>query len=44
LKLALSTAGLLVTLQFVVLGWVWFALPDLQTAATVFLRLFGIGM
>jgi alginate O-acetyltransferase complex protein AlgI len=37
-----TVAGTLVTLQFVVLGWVWFALPSVQDSARVFLRLFGI--
>ncbi|CAG0932089.1 Peptidoglycan O-acetyltransferase [Thermoflexales bacterium] len=31
-----------VTLQFVVLGWVWFALP-IDRAATTFVRLIGLG-
>ncbi len=30
-----------VTLQFVVLGWVWFLLPEVNTAVVVFTRLFG---
>jgi D-alanyl-lipoteichoic acid acyltransferase DltB (MBOAT superfamily) len=33
--------GILLTFHFVLLGWVWFALPDVDTAITVFLRLFG---
>ncbi len=42
-RLALwSAAGWLLTLHFVVLGWVWFALPDLGSALNVFQRLFGL--
>jgi D-alanyl-lipoteichoic acid acyltransferase DltB (MBOAT superfamily) len=36
---ALST---LVTFHYVVLGWVWFALPSMESSGRVFLRLFGI--
>ena len=36
-------AGILITFHFVVIGWVWFALPDAGLAWNVFLRLFGIG-
>ena len=32
-----------ITFQFVVLGWVWFLLPDSTLATRTFLRLFGIG-
>jgi alginate O-acetyltransferase complex protein AlgI len=32
-----------ITFQFVVLGWVWFLLPDAGLAARTFLRLFGLG-
>jgi len=35
--------GILLTFHFVLLGWVWFALPDMSTAVTVFGRLFGLG-
>jgi len=42
-KRAWTIAGVLLTFHFVLLGWVWFALPDIETAATVFVRLFGIG-
>jgi D-alanyl-lipoteichoic acid acyltransferase DltB (MBOAT superfamily) len=38
-----TIAGVLITFHFVLLGWVWFALTDVQQAGTVFLRLFGIG-
>jgi D-alanyl-lipoteichoic acid acyltransferase DltB (MBOAT superfamily) len=31
-----------ITFQFVVLGWVWFLLPDAGLAAPTFLRLFGL--
>ena len=31
------------TLQFVVIGWLWFALPDLGQSARLLVRLFGIG-
>jgi alginate O-acetyltransferase complex protein AlgI len=33
----------LITFQFVVLGWVWFALPDAGQAVRVMARLFGLG-
>ncbi len=36
-----TIAGTVITFQFVVLGWVWFALPDFETALSVFIRLFG---
>jgi D-alanyl-lipoteichoic acid acyltransferase DltB (MBOAT superfamily) len=32
-----------ITFQFVVLGWVWFLLPDSTLATRTFLRLFGVG-
>jgi alginate O-acetyltransferase complex protein AlgI len=35
--------GILITFHFVMLGWVWFALPDIKLAAQTFGRLFGIG-
>lgn len=31
-----------ITFHFVVLGWVWFALPDLDTALIMFAKLFGL--
>jgi alginate O-acetyltransferase complex protein AlgI len=43
LKWAWDAGAWLVTLQFVMLGWVWFALPEIGQAGTVFLKLFGIG-
>ncbi|HVO68882.1 MAG TPA: MBOAT family O-acyltransferase [Aggregatilineaceae bacterium] len=39
---ALGVAGTLLTFHFVVLGWVWFALPDIGTSWDVFGRLFGM--
>ncbi len=41
LKQAWTAAGVLITFHFVVLGWVWFALSDLNTALSTFIRLFG---
>ena len=38
-----SIIGILLTFHFVVIGWVWFALGDLDVAVQTFLRLFGIG-
>jgi alginate O-acetyltransferase complex protein AlgI len=37
-----TITGVVITFHFVVLGWVWFALPDINTAFSVFIRLFGI--
>jgi D-alanyl-lipoteichoic acid acyltransferase DltB (MBOAT superfamily) len=34
--------GAILTFHYVVIGWVWFALPDIQTSWDVFLRLFGM--
>jgi alginate O-acetyltransferase complex protein AlgI len=34
--------GVVLTFHFVLVGWVWFALPNLDVAAVVFQRLFGI--
>jgi D-alanyl-lipoteichoic acid acyltransferase DltB (MBOAT superfamily) len=34
--------GVVLTFHFVVLGWVWFALPDFDTSLQVLLRLFGV--
>lgn len=31
------------TLQFVVVGWLWFALPDVGDSARLLMRLFGLG-
>ncbi len=38
---ALGVAGTALTFHFVALGWVWFALPELDTGWRVLLRLFG---
>jgi len=35
--------GVLLTFHFVLLGWVWFALGDFETALHVFWRLWGLG-
>jgi alginate O-acetyltransferase complex protein AlgI len=40
---AWTVIGVLFSFHFVLLGWVWFALPDFATASSVFLRLFGLG-
>jgi D-alanyl-lipoteichoic acid acyltransferase DltB (MBOAT superfamily) len=37
----IGIAGLVLTFHYVVLGWVWFALPQIGTSWDVFLRLFG---
>ncbi|MFN8377998.1 MAG: MBOAT family O-acyltransferase [Anaerolineae bacterium] len=34
--------GVAMTFVFVSLGWIWFAIPDVQLAACTFLRLFGV--
>jgi alginate O-acetyltransferase complex protein AlgI len=39
---AISVVGTMLTFHFVVLGWVWFALPDIGTSWNVFLKLFGM--
>jgi D-alanyl-lipoteichoic acid acyltransferase DltB (MBOAT superfamily) len=41
LKQAWTIAGIFITFHFVVLGWVWFALPRLGLARDVLLQLFG---
>jgi alginate O-acetyltransferase complex protein AlgI len=43
LRRAWTVAGVVLTFHFVVLGWVWFALPDIQLAAATWARLFGQG-
>ncbi|MBZ0292836.1 MAG: hypothetical protein K8L99_09775 [Anaerolineae bacterium] len=43
LKQAYTVGGVILTFHFVALGWVWFALPDVGLAGSVFLRLFGLG-
>lgn len=39
-----TVAGILLTFHFVVLGWVWFTLPDVSTALRVFAGLAGVGV
>jgi D-alanyl-lipoteichoic acid acyltransferase DltB (MBOAT superfamily) len=34
-------SGWLITFVFICLGWVWFAMPDVQTSMVVFTKLFG---
>jgi len=41
LKAALNGAGTLLTFHYVVLGWVWFALADIQHSFATLGRLFG---
>ncbi len=41
-KRAWTLLAWFITFQFVVLGWVWFLLPDPALAARTFLRLFGL--
>ena len=43
LQRAMNIAGIVITFNFVALGWVWFALPTTTLALTVFQKLFGIG-
>jgi alginate O-acetyltransferase complex protein AlgI len=42
LKTAITVGGVLLTFHYVVLGWVWFALPSLGLSLDVFRTLFGI--
>lgn len=42
LNMAIGAAGTLLTFHFVVLGWVWFALPDIATSWDVLIRLLGM--
>ena len=42
-KRAWTFAGWFLTFHYVVLGWVWFALPDVNQSLQVFGRLFGVG-
>lgn len=42
LSQAIGVAGTMLTFHFVVLGWVWFALPDIEMSWNVFLKLFGM--
>lgn len=41
LRFAWTVVGVGITFHFVMLGWVWFALPDVALAWQVFLRLLG---
>ena len=41
LRAAWTVTGVLLTFHFVVLSWVWFAVPDLATALRVYGRLLG---
>ena len=41
LQRAFTVTGVLITFQYVALGWVWFALPSMQDSGRVFLRLLG---
>jgi D-alanyl-lipoteichoic acid acyltransferase DltB (MBOAT superfamily) len=41
-RAAWTVAGVLLTFHFVVLSWVWFAVPDLPTALHVYSRLLGL--
>jgi alginate O-acetyltransferase complex protein AlgI len=43
MKQAWTLVGVVLTFQFVTVGWVWFALPDVGTAWRVFRLLFGMG-
>jgi D-alanyl-lipoteichoic acid acyltransferase DltB (MBOAT superfamily) len=43
LQQAMNVLNVLVTFNFVALGWVWFALPQVSSSLQVFARLFGIG-
>jgi len=41
LNSSLTVLSTIFTFQYVALGWVWFALPDLTSSVYVFLKLFG---
>jgi len=41
-KKAYTGISTLATFHYVVLGWVWFALPTVESSGRVFLRLFGV--
>jgi D-alanyl-lipoteichoic acid acyltransferase DltB (MBOAT superfamily) len=43
LRNAWTVVGVLLTFHFVVLSWVWFAVPDFASALQVYARLLGIG-
>jgi alginate O-acetyltransferase complex protein AlgI len=40
---AWTLAGWFITFHYVVIGWAWFALPDIDQSLRVFGRLFGVG-
>jgi D-alanyl-lipoteichoic acid acyltransferase DltB (MBOAT superfamily) len=42
LKSAMTISGILLTFNYVTIGWVWFALPTLSSSWHVLLMLFGI--
>jgi D-alanyl-lipoteichoic acid acyltransferase DltB (MBOAT superfamily) len=42
LQQAINVLNVLVTFNFVALGWIWFALPQVSLSLQVFTRLFGI--
>jgi alginate O-acetyltransferase complex protein AlgI len=42
MSLALQAGGWLVTFNYVALGWVWFALPNINLSLDVYRKLFGI--
>ena len=39
---SINAAGALFTFHYVALGWVWFALPDMNLSLEVFRRLVGL--
>jgi alginate O-acetyltransferase complex protein AlgI len=41
-KKSYTALATLATFHYVVLGWVWFALPSVESSGRVFLRLFGV--
>jgi D-alanyl-lipoteichoic acid acyltransferase DltB (MBOAT superfamily) len=42
LQQAVNAAGIIITFNFVALGWVWFALPSVTSSVEVFRRLVGL--
>lgn len=42
LKAIITAISIFLTFHYVILGWVWFALPDVTTSARVFTGLFGL--
>jgi alginate O-acetyltransferase complex protein AlgI len=42
LNRAIGMMGTILTFQYVAMGWVWFALPDIGTSWDVFVGLFGL--